>query len=107
MKVIFRILLIFNDLFWVFKQNSFSLRINLTERLWKFIRKKLIRHQFYRKLDDFKKPFFISLKKLKILMQNRKPKSLVIFIFVKIKQLINGITSKAKTPFEIKFEGCF
>lgn len=36
----------------------YSPNLNLIERLWKFMRKKVIHHHFYRKFDDFKKAIF-------------------------------------------------
>jgi transposase len=37
---------------------AYSPNLNLIERLWKFMRKKVINHHFYRKFDDFKKAIF-------------------------------------------------
>jgi transposase len=36
----------------------YSPNLNLIERLWKFMRKKVINHHFYRKFDEFKKAIF-------------------------------------------------
>ncbi|GAB4480865.1 MAG: hypothetical protein OHK0057_34870 [Thermoflexibacter sp.] len=36
----------------------YSPNLNLIERLWKFMRKQVINHHFYRKFDDFKKAIF-------------------------------------------------
>jgi transposase len=36
----------------------YSPNLNLIERLWKFMRKKVINHHFYRRFDEFKKAIF-------------------------------------------------
>jgi len=38
---------------------AYSPNLNLIERLWKFMRKKVINHHFYRKFDDFKKAILL------------------------------------------------
>ncbi len=46
----------------------YSPNLNLIERLWKFMRKKVINHHFYRKFDDFRKAivdFFENIKDFK------------------------------------------
>ncbi|NJL77539.1 MAG: IS630 family transposase [Saprospiraceae bacterium] len=48
----------------------YSPNLNLIERLWKFMRKKVINHHFIVNLVILRKPFLISLKISQILRQN-------------------------------------
>jgi transposase len=48
----------------------YSPNLNLIERLWKFMRKKVMNHHFYRRFDEFKKAILISLKISQMLGQS-------------------------------------